>query len=364
MKIVKSFIMKSLFVFILMLFLSEMLYAQNATPLNLKKILIEQSGNVHLNNFIIACENPNAEIRMHRSRRLLNNELVEYIKGKYNLIFLNKEMDNDILSHFEISKYPAILIVDPEGKELVRTPASITKDIIKNIDFAFQRGLTFVDREKKLKDNPPYGAMYAYYLSIVCHMPQAAERVLLEMLNKPLTDRCFITKGKKAMSEVITCTDSPVISVLSSRSDEIRKILGKSEYNKFRTFITFELIRKVYRDARLHKQWDVFFKLLSDINANKFMACDFSRFLEANNDKFHSFDAEAVYDEYIHHLFKMDIESQLAALDMIDVFAPYKFQKELSGKYLDFYNLIIRKTQDKRLKELATQKIKFYNIVR
>ena len=356
--------MKHIFALTIMLFLYGIISAQNTKSLDLKQVLKEQAGDAKLNNFIVACQSNDAEIRMHRTGKLLDNDIKEYLNGKFNVIYLNNEANKDILSHYEISKFPALLIVDPQGIELSRATGNTPKDLINSIEFAFQHHLTFVDREKKFKENPPYGAKYAYHLNYFCHMPQASERVLLEMLNNPMTDRCFITKGKRAMSELIESMDSPVLAALTAHSADILKTLGKAEYNRTRIYLTSELVNKVYRQTRLHKEFPVFFKLLSEINANKFMACDFSRFLEANNDKFHSFDAVAVYNEYTQHFFKMDIESQLAALNMIEVFAPYKFQKQLNGKYLDFYNLIIKQTKDKRLKELAAKKIKFYNIVK
>lgn len=349
--------MKLIYILFCALFLSNVLLAQNLKPVDLSKVIKEQNGDKSLRNIMFFYTNNQELKRLNLTKYIKEQKFLDYVKDKFNLLYIDTRKYQELASYYEFHTCPIAIITDSQGVELSRLNTLISRDFGGEIDKRLEAGFTFPDRENKFKANREYGAKYAYHMSLI-NMPDAARRILTEMLNAPIQKRFFITKGRTALYRLIETLDDPLLMTLKARKNEICKMIGKDEYADLMHSLSSHILILSKRQATYDKNMGVFYDVLSKVNQDKILSSDYSQFLAKNMDVLLSDDINLIQSVFTKDLKRMDDFSIIELTQNLSSYIPSKFQKENSEFFISLFQRIAERSKNYELQLVLMNKIK------
>lgn len=208
------------------------------------------------------------------------------LRDKNNLILvyyhdLDKHDPDGIQRTYKIAAYPCFIVLDTDGKEMVRIAGNgAPKEIfINKMNSILQLKNSHEARKKLLEEDPSTALDYIQFLR-EAFFKEELEKTLYDLLAKGPLENYFTDQWWQMYNNYATYIDSGIIKYMVDHPEEVVAVIGQEKYDRFLTDRGLRMID--IRVSGSHKKYDQVRRILEFIEVHPQLETPLSRFFKKN----------------------------------------------------------------------------------
>lgn len=243
---------------------------------------------------------PTPEFRDVRDR---NNLILIYYHD------LDKNDPDKIRPDYQIAAYPCFIVLDSDGKEMVRIAGNgASKEIFCNkLNAVLQPQNTHDARKKLLEEDPSTALNYIQFLR-EAFLKEELEETLYKLLEKGPLENYFTEQWWQMYYDYATYIDSGIIRYMVDHPEKVVAVIGQEKYNQFLYDRGLKMIDM--RVSGSHKKYDQVRRIIKFIDVHPQLETPLSRFFKKNIDLAEKGNGVKLFNKTIPWIKKADTESR------------------------------------------------------
>lgn len=166
---------------------------------------------------------------------------------------LDKSDPDSLAKRFNITAYPTLVFLNPEGIEINRKlgGGARTKDFIAGLENRLDPNLSFQAREKRLASEPAYAIEYATYLNEDCRKYERANEVLLIVLKEKQATDFYSDSSMKLIRKMSHNINSPILKFFLENKSKLCKEMGEQKYMEHMQYMGESITRSLLSNKKM-----------------------------------------------------------------------------------------------------------------